>query len=129
METLIWIGLGGFFGAMARYGVSLWASTGQKDSFPWGTFLVNVGGCLLIGFLMHMVEVSRSLNATHKLVLVTGFLGSLTTFSTFGYETLALLKQGNHLAWMSNVTANLVLGLAAVWVGQWLAGQLPPHGP
>ncbi|TWT90780.1 putative fluoride ion transporter CrcB [Pseudobythopirellula maris] len=112
------IALGGAFGALGRYGVGLACLRAFGDRFPYGTLAVNAIGCLVIGMLMHagLVAAARLPTAAHA-GLTVGLLGALTTFSTFGYETVRLLEQNQPLMALANVAANLLLGCAAVWVG------------
>ena len=120
MLKLLVIGLGGSVGAITRYGLSGLAARYFQDHFPWGTLLVNGLGCLGIGAMMSLVEHRQLFSSELRLFLSIGFLGSLTTFSTMGYETLELLRDGNFRLAIGNVTANCFLGLGAVAVG-WFA--------
>lgn len=114
--TLVYIAVGGAVGALARYTVS---NALPHESFPLGTLTVNVVGCFLFGLLrMH----SHALSAEVQTGLAAGFLGALTTFSTFGYDTIHHLERGRLLVAFGNVAANLLLGLLAVWIGL-LVGQ------
>lgn len=124
MGNLLYIGIGGFIGAIARWGLSGLPHRWLDGSFPWGTLLVNVLGCLAIGALMFLVEDRRMLTPQIRLLIITGFLGSLTTFSTFGYETLRLFENGPGPA-LANIGANCIIGLAAVWLG-WNAARMVP---
>ena len=109
------VGLGGGLGAIVRYLLSGW-SWGR---FPLGTLVVNVVGCLLIGYLLHSRVIRES--PYWQALLIPGFLGGLTTFSTFGYQSVSLSMDRQAGLGVLNVVANLVLGLAAVWVGLKLA--------
>lgn len=115
------IGLMGAFGALARYAV--WRVTARWEGhFPWGTFLVNVSGCFFLGFLAAAVQVDeRFLPPVLRTAVTVGFLGALTTFSTFGLETMERMHHGLWDVAATNVVANLALGLTAVWVGQLVA--------
>ena len=111
------VAAGGAIGALARYGVNGLAERLGPASFPLGTLLVNVTGCLMVGVLAYFMLDRPVLGAHQRLLLVTGFLGGLTTFSAFGYETFALARAGDW-GWAGlNVAANVVLSLAAVWAG------------
>ena len=118
---LLAVGCGGFLGAVARYGLSSYLSRGQGAGFPLGTLTVNALGCLLIGVLMTLMAQRESLSPEMRLFLSTGFLGSLTTFSTFGQETIELLRGGDMRLALLNVALNVVLGLLAVLAGGSLA--------
>lgn len=122
MSNLLYIGIGGFFGAIARWGLSGLTHKLIDSTFPWGTLAVNVLGCLAIGALMFLVEDRRMLTPQIRLLVITGFLGAFTTFSTFGYETMRLFESGPGPA-LANIGANCVIGLAAVWLG-WNAARI-----
>lgn len=119
MIELLWVGLGGFVGAVLRYSLSLWAERAYGGPFPVGTLVVNVVGCFLIGVLMAGVE-RGWVGAEAKLLLGVGLLGALTTFSTFGFETYDLLRQGSPGLAVANLVANGVVGLLAVWAAMLL---------
>ncbi len=122
MSQLLAVGLGGFVGAVARYSITEFLARKFPGSFPIGTLIVNVAGCLLIGILMAVVthkqlHPSLRIHEHTSLFLISGFLGSLTTFSTFGHDTVNLLRnsQLNHAFF--NISGNLMIGLFAVWLG------------
>ena len=121
---LLAVGLGGFVGAVARYGISGWMHRLSGGLFPIGTLTVNVLGCFLIGLFMTLVQTREWLEPNQRLLLITGILGSLTTFSTFGYETLELLRYGHHKLLVMSVIGNVVLGLAGVFLGRLTATLL-----
>ena len=123
MLNIVAVGIGGCVGAIARYMLSGMIQRRVPDFAPAGTLFVNVLGCLLIGMLLELAR--REILPHHlKLALVTGCLGSLTTFSTFGHETISLLQSQNlHLA-MMNVSANLIVGCFAVVAGQALVAMM-----
>ncbi len=85
--------------------------------FPIGTTVVNVLGCFLIGFITALVEVRNLLSPEVRVFLLIGILGGFTTFSTFGYETIALLRDGAFLSGLANVLIQVVVGISAVWLG------------
>jgi CrcB protein len=112
------VGTGGFLGAIARYALSGFVQrTASFSGFPYGTLVVNVTGCATIGLLAGWVETRQLLGAETRLFLFIGLLGSFTTFSTFGYETLALLRDGAAIRAVANVTLHVGLGLTAAWAG------------
>ena len=117
MLNILIVGLGGFLGAIARFGVSSFLAARQGPGFPTGTLVVNVLGCLAIGALMALLEL-EALSANLRLFLAVGLLGSFTTFSTFGYETIELFRDGDYQPALWSVAANLVLGLSAVLLGR-----------
>jgi CrcB protein len=122
MREILIIGTGGFIGAVLRYLAILSMQLFKtKTSIPVGTLLVNVVGCLLIGYLAVVAENSKLISADTRNFLVVGILGAFTTFSTFGYESVFLLKSGLNLHFVLNIVLQLVLGFAAVWGGMYLA--------
>ena len=120
------VATGGALGALARYGVSAWLARSDVR-FPYAILLCNVGGCLLIGVFMWFVMHKPTLAPALRLLLVVGLLGSLTTFSTFGYDTVELVRQGHTAQAVWNVLTNVALGLGAVALGLWLGSLLAPH--
>ena len=117
MFKLSIIGLGGFLGAIARYGLSGLVHRYANGSFPAGTLAVNLLGCFLIGALMFLVEARQLFTPETRLFLLIGFLGSFTTLSTVGYETFELLRAGDVRLAAVNAVANLLLGVVAVGLG------------
>ena len=97
------------------------AISGRPPEFPWATFLVNVSGCFVIGLLAVLTEERGPVNPGTRLFLMVGVLGGYTTFSTFGYETLNLMREGSHALAAANAMGQLLLGLAAVWAGMTVA--------
>ncbi len=123
LQPLLLVGAGGFVGSVLRFLVSGWAQRlDPAGSFPVGTLAVNTAGCLAIGLLGGLAEARSILGPEARLFVLIGVLGGFTTFSTFGYETLALLREGAWLPAAGNVVGSVVLGLAAVWIGWGLAG-------
>lgn len=118
MQNIFIIGIGGFLGAVARYGVGLWIGQKWGKIFPLGTFFVNVSGSFLIGFLMVLFTERYMLNPQWRMFFVIGFLGAYTTFSTFEYETGALLRDSEWLVAALNVFLSVVAGFAALKLGE-----------
>jgi CrcB protein len=116
MTRLLWICLGGAMGTGARYLVSLWAADRLGSTFPYGTLLVNVTGCFLIAALMH-AALSLGWSAAVRSALTIGFLGGLTTYSSFNYDTLRLFEEGSAFTAFLNIGVTLTCGLAAGWLG------------
>ncbi len=110
--------LGGSLGALSRYGVSLLAVQLFGARFPWGTLIVNLTGCFLIGLAFALGERGVSLmNPAMRLFFMTGYLGALTTFSTYGLETMNALRTGRYLVTAANILANNLIGSALVILG------------
>jgi fluoride exporter len=115
---------GGSIGALSRYAVSLWAAKLLGTRFPWGTLAVNLSGCFLIGLAFALAERGLNImNPSMRLFFVTGYLGALTTFSTFGLETVSAIREGTYVVAVSNFLANNVIGAALVFLGM-LVGRL-----
>jgi CrcB protein len=117
------VAVGGAMGAVLRYVTSGWVQTVSGGFFPWGTLTVNVLGSLALGFLMVWLQSTASSAEIRDLVTV-GFLGSFTTFSTFSYETSAMLRDGEWWRAGGYTVGSLLLGLVAVAVGGALATVL-----
>ena len=118
------VGTGGFIGAIARYGISgLVQRSAALSSFPYGTLAVNMLGCLLIGIAVGLVDSRQAFGPDFKLFVVVGLLGGFTTWSTFGYETLTLLREAESLRATANVAIHVMLGLVLVWTGYALASR------
>ena len=120
MIQLLAVGAGGFVGAVARFGVSTLVQRLAGTSFPYATFVVNVVGCFVLGALMGVVEDRQGLSEPARLFLAIGLLGSFTTFSTFGWETYALLRDGRLLPAVAYVVGSAAVGLVAVALGRGL---------
>lgn len=114
------VGLGGFLGASLRYLISIFAAKNFGGNFPYGTLIANILGALLIGFIMEFSMDSALISSNMKL-LTTGIMGGLTTFSTFSYETISMLTNGNMTLGIENIILNLGCSLLFVVIGQKLA--------
>lgn len=117
--ALIFIGSG--TGGLLRYSLGGYIQRLTNGAFPLGTLTVNVLGCLLIGFLSATLTTRLIIPAEYRVALLVGVLGGFTTFSTFGLETFTLLNDGQFARAALNITASLIAGLAAVWLGYRLA--------
>jgi CrcB protein len=120
MIHILYIGVGGFLGSVSRYLISKFLNN-FIPSFPLGTLAVNVSGSFLIGFVIYSTVFGRSVPSNLRDLITIGFIGAFTTMSTFSYETFRLMEL-NELLYMSlNIILNLVLSLAAVYLGRELA--------
>ncbi|MEQ8209047.1 MAG: CrcB family protein [Lacipirellulaceae bacterium] len=123
--NLIAIALGGALGAVCRHGVNVLCRLWLGAGFAYGTLIVNVLGCFLLGLFITLgtattAEGAQRWSSTMHSALTIGFLGALTTFSTFGFETASHMRDAEHHLALTNVALNVVLGLAAVFAGWWL---------
>ncbi|MFN3478928.1 MAG: fluoride efflux transporter CrcB [Thermodesulfovibrionales bacterium] len=115
------VGIGGFFGAITRYSLGLWIGQKWGRIFPLGTFFINVSGSFFIGLLMSLFTERFIINPQWRLLLVVGFLGAYTTFSTFEYETGRLVKDGEWLIASMNVVFSVFIGFLALKIGELIA--------
>jgi fluoride exporter len=119
MVNIFLVGIGGFVGSVLRYLCSGYVQALAKSfEFPYGTLVVNVIGCFLIGFLSQLSDAHGALSARSRVFLFIGVLGGFTTFSAFGNETINLLRDSERFLSFMNVACHLLLGLAAVWAGR-----------
>lgn len=122
MGKVLLVGLGGFLGTILRYGLGGWIARLKSGwSFPIETMVINVLGCLVIGWLAGLSESRGIFAGTTRAFLFIGVLGGFTTFSTFGYETFQLLRDGQWPAAALSTGAQVTLGIGAVWAGHVLA--------
>ena len=125
LTSLLLVGLGGFAGSALRYAAGEWVQGlfGQP-AFPYGTLFVNVAGCLIIGVLAGLSESRELFGESARLFLFVGLLGGFTTYSAFGHQTFALLRDGQTSLALANVGLQLALGLGAVAVGYFVSRSL-----
>jgi len=125
MIQVLAVALGGAVGSALRYGTTLGATRVFGTSFPFGTFIVNVLGCLLAGLIFGIAEQRTGLSPLVRLLLLTGFLGGYTTFSTFTLETVTLLQDGSWLvaagSFVGNNLAGGALAVGGIYLGRALA--------
>ena len=117
MLKIIVVAIGGGIGATTRYLVSNWASTRLGTDFPYGTLIVNIIGCFIIGAFMTIATERLIVSPYWRLLVVVGFVGGLTTFSSFSYETLHLLQEADVVPAFYNVGLNIIIGFFATWLG------------
>lgn len=116
---LLHIALGGALGSVSRYLLGTWVQTVSKSiDFPYGTLIVNLTGCFLIGFLSQLAETHGAFTSEARALLFIGILGGFTTFSSFGSDTINLFREGETSFAMVNVGANVIAGLLLVWMGR-----------
>lgn len=117
LKTLLVIGSGSFLGGIARYLTARVVQNSFASAFPYGTMVVNLLGCLLIGLIFGMAERTNLINDEWRLFLTVGFCGGFTTFSTFANENMTLLRDGNFFYFAVYTGLSVFLGLAAVFFG------------
>lgn len=119
MKNLALVFIGGGTGSMARYLLGKFLNN-STTGIPYGTFLANILGSLLIGLILGYFVKSENLSQETTLLLATGFCGGFTTFSTFAYESHLFLKSGDLISFAAYALASIVVGFAAVFLGMWL---------
>jgi len=117
MYKIVLIGVAGLMGTLARYWLSGWADERWGSAFPTGTLIVNLIGCLSIGFLFHATEEKYLTDPALRSAILVGFLGAFTTFSSFGIQTFNLLRDGEVFLASVNVLISNIAGLILVWTG------------
>jgi len=125
MSKTILIGIAGLIGTLLRYWLAGFVSRQSGETFPWGTLVVNIVGCLIAGAVFQLAEERELLNPTLRTVVLIGLLGGFTTFSSYGLQTFALLKDGAFGLATLNLVVSNVLGVLMVWAGYGLARTFP----
>lgn len=128
MREMLYLAIAGALGALSRYGLSGLSYRVLGEAFPWGTLVVNVLGSFLIGLIAHLGLSTDVLSPASRTAVTVGFLGALTTFSTFSYETIGYLEDGDWRTAALNITANLIACLLAVAAGMALGRLLTGGG-
>ena len=116
MERFVWICLGGAAGTGARYLIAIWAAQRLGSAFPYGTLIVNLTGCFVIAALTH-AALTLGWSPTARSAITIGFIGGLTTYSSFNYETMRLFEEGAPATAAVNLAVTVLGGLAAGWLG------------
>lgn len=119
ITSIIFVALGGAIGSVSRYLLGTWVQTLSRSiDFPYGTLTVNLIGCFAIGFLSQLAEARGAFTSESRMFMFIGILGGFTTFSSFGNETINLLRDGETVNALVNVGANVIVGLFLVWLGR-----------
>jgi CrcB protein len=122
IDSVIFVALGGAFGSVLRYLLGTWTQSASKSiDFPYGTLAVNLIGCFVIGFLAHLAESRGVFTPASRAFIFVGILGGFTTFSSFGNDTINLLRDGATWNALANVGANVIFGIIMVWLGRTVA--------
>jgi CrcB protein len=116
-RLLLIIGSGSFIGGIARFLISRYIQGQSLSSFPYGTFVVNVAGCFLIGIFYGLSERGNLMSAELRMFLTVGFCGGFTTFSTFANENISLLREGDFFYFALYTSLSIFLGLMATYIG------------
>ena len=124
MAAVLWVGLGGFLGANARYLLGGWIAARYGTLFPLGTFVINVTGSFILGFFLTLAQERVLIHPNVRLLFAVGFVGAYTTFSTFEYESMRLLQDGELLWALINLVGSVLTGSVAVLVGIILASRV-----
>jgi CrcB protein len=121
ISRLLLIGLAGFVGTLSRYWLSGVVARRYGETFPLGTLVVNLSGCFVVGLLYYLLQERFVVNPTARTIVLIGFLGGFTTFSSLGLQTFTLLQDGEFALAILNLTVSNFVGLFLVWIGYTLA--------
>ena len=124
MAAVLWVGLGGFLGANARYLLSGWVADHFGVGFPYGTYVINVTGSFILGFFLAFAQDRAWVGPAARLLFAVGFIGAYTTFSTFEYESIRLLQEGQMMLSAMYVIGSVVTGAVALFAGIALGGRI-----
>jgi fluoride exporter len=117
MKQILFVGLGGAAGSILRFLTNVFVTRFYSASFPLATFMVNIAGCFLAGLFFGLIVQENTSNQNLKFLLITGFCGGFTTFSAFALENVNLLSSDNMTTAVLYITASIVAGLLALWLG------------
>jgi CrcB protein len=121
LQKYFYIAVGGAFGSIARYWVGSTVASRLGTKFPYGTFVINLTACVLIGFSLTFLAKRTGLNPAWRFLVPIGFIGAYSTFSTYEWETLSTLRSGAFLEASLYAFGSLILGLIAIWLGVLIA--------
>lgn len=120
--SIFYVAIGGALGSVSRYLLGTWTQSVSKSiDFPYGTLTVNLIGCFVIGFLSQLAEARGVFTSESRAFIFVGILGGFTTFSSFGNDTINLLRDGETVNALANIGANVIVGLALIWLGRTVA--------
>jgi CrcB protein len=124
MEKFLLISTGAILGANARYWLGVWCAERWGSSFPYGTLLINVTGSFVLGLFMTLATERFLIDPRWRFLIAVGFLGAYTTFSTYSYESFALISKGQWLAGLANLFGSSILGIISVGLGVFLGKNI-----
>lgn len=124
MQKYLWIAIGGSLGSLARYWVGATIASRFGTKFPYGTFVINITACVIIGFSLAFLGRRAELNPAWRFLVPVGFVGAYSTFSTFEWETFSNLETGGLVTATLYVVSSVFLGLLAVWFGALIARSM-----
>jgi CrcB protein len=116
-SNILYVGIGGLLGSITRYLISLYFNKILPSAFPYGTFIVNISGCFLIGLVYGLSFKFANLSPAWRLFLATGFCGGYTTFSAFSYENMNLLQSANYTSFIAYTLLSIITGILATFFG------------
>ncbi|HVZ16922.1 MAG TPA: fluoride efflux transporter CrcB [Terriglobales bacterium] len=117
MSKYVIVGVGGFLGAITRFWLGVYVGTRLGSRFPYGTFIINISGSFLIGLVLTILAERSTLSPNWRYLIPIGFIGAYTTFSTFEFETLRAMQDGQIAIGLMNVIGSVTMGFIAVWLG------------
>jgi fluoride exporter len=121
LQKYLFIAFGGALGSMVRYWVGSTIASRMGTKFPYGTFVINITACMIIGFSLTLLAKRADLNPAWRFLVPVGFIGAYSTFSTYEWETLSTIRTGAFLIAALYAISSLIFGLAAVWGGSMIA--------
>jgi CrcB protein len=124
MQSLVVVFLGGGLGSVVRYSLGRWINTLHHQTFPWGTLVVNIIACFLLGLAVGLADHKQLFNPLTRLFWTIGFCGGFSTFSTFSHETLTLLQQGLTFQVLAYISLSLMLCVALTFIGIYIAQEV-----
>jgi len=124
LQKYVLIAIGGALGSIARYWVGSTVSGRLGSKFPYGTLIINLTACVILGFVLTYLGRRAEVDASWRFLIPVGFIGAYSTFSTYEWETLSTLRSGAFLLAALYALGSLLLGLIAVWAGTLLAKVL-----
>lgn len=117
LRTILLVGTGGFIGSVMRYLVQVFVEKGLTSTFPWGTFIANLAGSFIIGVVFGLADKGNLISSEWRMFLAVGICGGFTTFSSFAYNNLNMLKEHSYAQLLFNTGGSLILGILAVYLG------------